>query len=722
MEDRQGTHRKPVSQVLERFFGEDALKTRTPGLDTGIPRLDGILRGMQPGLVVLGGMTSVGKSTLAIGIGDYICRHGTPVLYYSTEMPADRVTARLITRHHFALCRQKGEKCRFTAADLFDSRHTARWSAADYAAYREAVRAVRGELRTVSVAGREEPYCLAGPGDVQPFHIIDGVGEGGAISAEFIKDDATAFREAHGVAPFVVVDYLQMLYRGTGRAISERQEVDDSIRSLTQLANDGFCVLVVSSISRTNYNKPIQEDAFKESGGIEFSASVLMGLQYTAVHTVGEKGQDPQPRGKKGFDLEQEKSRLPRRIELVVLKNRYGMDGAVRLDYYARYDAFLEEDEGFPAELLPDETGGTVSPAAATMKAKTEPVDVPAGTRAEPAASDKDAADELPEEALAMLEQLMAPGSQAPNPAPSTAAVPARTDDAPAPDDALPRREDIAYGDFNSTMVAQLLRRGEVKPGEARRVRPIKDAWLTFSVSGALTSFDIDVADALYTLHSRRSRRFTLRHLCAVLTGDEGIDIPVRGEAKGLKADVLESLRRLTGAGISIQCGDELEGRGLPRRDFEGPMLSLETLEPMWRYRMPEALEEALPLYAYALAVKQLRYFELDCLHAVGANGRKRSDTRDNVQIKRFLVRKALRMRYFKENKGGQSNAMTISLAPQGELMKLLRTGAGEGTAAQRQARDSRVRETLFWLLDHYSGVLFDGYTVDPKGESIHIV
>ena len=38
-----------------------------------------------------------------------------------------------------------------------------------------------------------------------------------------------------------------------------------------------------------------------------------MGLQYTAVHTVGEKGQDPQPRGKKGFDLEQEKSRLPRR-------------------------------------------------------------------------------------------------------------------------------------------------------------------------------------------------------------------------------------------------------------------------------------------------------------------------------------------------------------------------------------------------------------------------
>ena len=65
---------------------------------------------------------------------------------------------------------------------------------------------------------------------------------------------------------------------------------------------------------------------------------------------------------------------------------------------------------------------------------------------------------------------------------------------------------------------------------------------------------------------------------------------------------------------------------------------------------------------------------------------------------------------------------MTISRAPQGELMKLLRTGAGEGTAAQRQARDSRVRETLFWLLDHYSGVLFDGYTVDPKGESIHIV
>ncbi len=671
MSDSQVPYRKSVSTVLEQWFTETALREhRVPGLDTGIAGLDGILRGMQPGLAVLGGVTSVGKSTLAIGIGDYVSRHGTPVLYYSTEMPETRVTARIITRHHFALCAQTGQPCRFTAADLFDARHTARWDSDTYAAYNEALRAASGELREVTVDGVRQPYGLAPEGRIQPFNIIDGTGEVGALSAQFIREDATLFRDETGRTPFVIVDYLQMLSRGASRSMSERQEVDESIRHLIQLANSGFCVLVVSSLSRASYNKPIQEDAFKESGGIEFSASVLMGLQYAAVH-------------EKNWAPEVEKRRMPRQIELVVLKNRYGMDGTVPLRYYARYDAFLEVDAPIATPEPPPQTPPKPVAPRPAAKAAPEPAERP-----EPADTPPEVWTEEP---------------------------------APAPKAAVPRREGVAYGDYNSTKVAQLLRKGAVKPGVPERYEPIAGAQLSFTISAPLTSFDIDVADALYTLHSRRDRRFTVRALCAVLTGDEGIDIPAAGEPRGLKADVLESLERLTRSRIDIRCADELEGRGLSPRDFAGPMLTAEVLKPRWEYRMPEPLEDALPLYAYAQTVKQLRFFDLSLLHAVSAGGRKRSDTRDNVQIKRFLVRKALRVRYLKAGDRQPGNLAAISLSEGGELMTLLNTGERTGSEARRKQRLRRVREDLFWLLDHYSGALFDGYTVGPKGDSVRI-
>lgn len=327
--------RKRLTDVLKRSFSLDAIKARAAGPGTGIPGLDVILRGLQSGLIVLGGMTSVGKSTLAIGIGGHIARGGTPVLYYSTEMPADRISARIIARHHFALCRQKGEPLLFSAADLYDSALPWETDARLNAAYREAYDAASGALRTVRVGGAEIPYVHAAQGEYR-FMVVDGGAGDGGLSAEYIRSDALAYRDEHGQTPVVIVDYLQMLTRGrSARALSERQEVEDSIRDLVALANAGFCVLVVSSLSRSSYVGPIHEGAFKESGGIEYSASVLIGIQYAAIH-------------QKGWDHDAEKAKPVREIELVVLKNRYGADGVVRMDYYARYDTFLARGEAAP--------------------------------------------------------------------------------------------------------------------------------------------------------------------------------------------------------------------------------------------------------------------------------------------------------------------------------------------------------------------------------------
>ena len=71
--------------------------------------------------------------------------------------------------------------------------------------------------------------------------------------------------------------------------------------------------------------------AFKESGGIEYSADVLFGLQLKGVEA-------------KDFDVEIAKSKTPREIELKILKNRRGRaGGSILFEYYPKFNYFEQQ-------------------------------------------------------------------------------------------------------------------------------------------------------------------------------------------------------------------------------------------------------------------------------------------------------------------------------------------------------------------------------------------
>ena len=77
-------------------------------------------------------------------------------------------------------------------------------------------------------------------------------------------------------------------------------------------------------------------ESFKESGDIEYSADVLLGLQLKGV-------------GTDKFDVNEAKREVPRDIELVVLKNRNGQTGqTLSLDYDPRFNLFAERDYQAP--------------------------------------------------------------------------------------------------------------------------------------------------------------------------------------------------------------------------------------------------------------------------------------------------------------------------------------------------------------------------------------
>jgi replicative DNA helicase len=75
--------------------------------------------------------------------------------------------------------------------------------------------------------------------------------------------------------------------------------------------------------------------SFKESGGIEYSADVLLGLQLKAVENKDDG------KTNSNFNVEIEKKKEPREVELKVLKNRRGQTGEkIDFYYYPKYNYF----------------------------------------------------------------------------------------------------------------------------------------------------------------------------------------------------------------------------------------------------------------------------------------------------------------------------------------------------------------------------------------------
>ena len=81
-------------------------------IDTGFPKLDGLLKGINAGqLVLIGARPGVGKSAFALDLAEHAARGGHRTLIYSLEMLSDELAERLMAR-----------KSRVTMDKLIDKR------------------------------------------------------------------------------------------------------------------------------------------------------------------------------------------------------------------------------------------------------------------------------------------------------------------------------------------------------------------------------------------------------------------------------------------------------------------------------------------------------------------------------------------------------------------------------------------------------------------------
>lgn len=301
---------------LKNSFKQDIkISSEYGNVSTGFKNWDKIINGIRPSLYVIGAIPSLGKTTLMHQMCDNLAKSGQKVLFFSLEQTKLELTAKSLSRLTYTSNELvKIPKNTLQIMQNVGFTHDVKKAMEEYIKFAENICIIDGEYDTT----------------IQKIK-------------NYIEDYIRCTKEH----PVVVIDYLQIINPVDDKQ-AERQNIDDNVKILKELSKEyKLPIFVICSVSRAYYDKPIDMIAFKESGGIEYGADVLMGLQLQKVHELDGVGN-------KSELLSMAKSEKPRKLELVILKNRNGMSYAnCHFNYYAEYNYFEE------VELLTDENTNT---------------------------------------------------------------------------------------------------------------------------------------------------------------------------------------------------------------------------------------------------------------------------------------------------------------------------------------------------------------------------
>lgn len=273
------------------------------GLSTGFPRLDRMIDGLRPAtLTIIGARPKQGKTALALAFLRNLSLKGTPVVFFSLEMPKEQIDLRLIALH---------------AGVSFEQ-------------------LVRGELGEADMAKAEQAAT-----DVKswPHHIDDAGG---------LTLSALSLRARHAVkidgAKVVIIDYLQRLRpeRQSSRyeAVTEismgvadlRKTLDVPIVAMAQLNRkvaDRASEIDFAKF-RAEASRPTDAD-LRDSGQIEQDGDAILFINRPEV--LLEKLKPADGNVEREVDWNAAVSKWRGKAELSLHYNRSGATGIVQLNF-----------------------------------------------------------------------------------------------------------------------------------------------------------------------------------------------------------------------------------------------------------------------------------------------------------------------------------------------------------------------------------------------------
>lgn len=300
-----------VSAYMAQLMADDLLTFKAgAGKKTGFPMLDAAIGGLFPGLYVIAATTGLGKTTIVHQIADQIAAAGTHVLYFSLEMSRFELVSKSLSRKMAQIDKEK-------AVSSLSVRLGRGGELAQ--------RAIMEYLKSIE----------------NRFSIIEGNFN---CTVPYIAEYIQNYIDRTGERPVIFVDYLQIMQPPAGMPRGQiRENVDLNVTELKRLSRTfNIPVVVVSSISRTYYLSPISLECLKESGGIEYTADCVWGLQFSCMNEDLFKKKDS-TWAQKDELYKKAKNSNPREIDLVVLKSRFtGTDIIDHFQYFPAFDLFTE--------------------------------------------------------------------------------------------------------------------------------------------------------------------------------------------------------------------------------------------------------------------------------------------------------------------------------------------------------------------------------------------
>ena len=273
---------------IQSFYEQKSLIT---GIGTGYTDLDALTSGFQKtDLIIIAARPGLGKTSLALNIGQYAALAHNSVGIFSLEMSSFQLVTRLLCSH----ARIDSHKLR-----------SGRLSKGDWTE----LAATMGHL------------------DQAKIFIDDAAG----ISIMEMRSRARRLKAEHGL-DLLIVDYLQLMSpSGGGRKSDNRErEISTISRSLKALAKElNIPVVTLSQLSRApeqrrgrQLGRPQLSD-LRESGAIEQDADVVIFIYREDLY-------------KKPEDLEDE----PGVAEIIIAKQRNGPTGVVKLAFIDKWTRF----------------------------------------------------------------------------------------------------------------------------------------------------------------------------------------------------------------------------------------------------------------------------------------------------------------------------------------------------------------------------------------------
>lgn len=310
-----------ISEYLNNaFFADITRNENTAKPQTGFSAIDIELNGgLHNGLYMIGAIPSLGKTTFMLQIADYLAMSGKDVIFFSLEQSRFELASKSIAREIGISEFDRTGNATLTSVDIRQGKRK-----------NEVIQAVQQYTKKIG----------------NHLNIVTG---NFAVTVQYIKNYVTAYVKRNKVTPIVIVDYLQIIQPEKNmRFFGTREMTDYNLTELKKFqADNNLIMFVISALNRENYLLPLDFKSFRETSGIEYTADFVSGLQLQAQHEdiFFDDGKDGKT-SKKREILNKAKQDIPRKLEFVALKNRYGKLFSCGFAYYPHFDYF-QEDEMF---------------------------------------------------------------------------------------------------------------------------------------------------------------------------------------------------------------------------------------------------------------------------------------------------------------------------------------------------------------------------------------